>query len=68
MEGPIMGNDDEFIPNPMARYRQLLFAALKLCQALMTSLGVENLDAGNQVMCCDLFVQYSSLCLPVGYY
>ncbi|XP_062596408.1 nuclear pore complex protein Nup205-like [Saccostrea cucullata] len=34
----------------MARYRQLLFAALKFCQAMLTSLGIENQDCGNQVM------------------
>ncbi|KAK3096434.1 hypothetical protein FSP39_000076 [Pinctada imbricata] len=49
-ENTILTDDDEFIPSPMARYRQLLFAGLKLCQALMTSLGVENQDAGNQVL------------------
>ena len=42
-------SDDEFIPSPMARYRQLLFACLKLCLAILTSCGIENQDAGNQV-------------------
>ncbi|XP_063402892.1 nuclear pore complex protein Nup205-like [Mytilus trossulus] len=41
---------DEFIPSPMARYRLLLFACLKLCLAILTSCGIENQDAGNQVL------------------
>ncbi|XP_046581767.1 nuclear pore complex protein Nup205-like [Haliotis rubra] len=41
---------DEFIPSPMARYRILLFAALNLCLAILTSLGLENKDVAAQVM------------------
>ncbi|OWF55575.1 nuclear pore complex protein Nup205-like [Mizuhopecten yessoensis] len=41
---------EEFIPSPMARYQHVLFASLKLCLALLTSLGIENQDAGNQVL------------------
>ena len=40
---------DGFEPSPLARYRQLLFACLKLCLAILTSCGIENQDAGNQV-------------------
>ncbi|XP_062622239.1 nuclear pore complex protein Nup205-like isoform X2 [Saccostrea cucullata] len=42
--------EEDFLPSPMARYRQLLFAALKFCLAMLTSLGIENQDCGNQVM------------------
>ncbi|XP_064596049.1 nuclear pore complex protein Nup205-like [Liolophura sinensis] len=42
--------DDDFIPSPMARYRQLLSSALKLCLAILTSLGIENKDSGSQVL------------------
>ncbi|XP_021353761.1 uncharacterized protein LOC110450526 [Mizuhopecten yessoensis] len=38
---------EEVIPSPMARYEHVLFASLKLCLALHTSLGIENQDAGN---------------------
>nr|XP_022290304.1 nuclear pore complex protein Nup205-like [Crassostrea virginica] len=41
---------EDFLPSPMARYRQLLFASLKFCLAILTSLGIENQDCGNQVM------------------
>ncbi|KAL5010671.1 hypothetical protein ScPMuIL_012976 [Solemya velum] len=41
---------DGFIPTSLARYQHLLFASLKLCLAVLTSLGIENRDAGNQVM------------------
>ncbi len=40
---------DEFIPSPMTRYRILLFAALKLSSAILTSLGLENKDVAAQV-------------------
>ena len=40
---------EDFLPSPMARYRQLLFASLKFCLAILTSLGIENQDCGNQV-------------------
>ncbi|XP_064627986.1 nuclear pore complex protein Nup205-like [Lineus longissimus] len=39
-----------FLPTILARYRQLLFPALQLCLSIMTSLGVENRDAANQVL------------------
>ncbi|XP_062591569.1 nuclear pore complex protein Nup205-like, partial [Saccostrea cucullata] len=42
--------EEDFLPSSMARYRQLLFAALKFCLAMLTSLGIENQDCGNQVM------------------
>ncbi|XP_025098310.1 nuclear pore complex protein Nup205-like isoform X3 [Pomacea canaliculata] len=42
--------DDSFIPDPLARYRLILWAALRLCLALLTSLGVENKEAASQVM------------------
>ncbi|XP_056015581.1 nuclear pore complex protein Nup205-like isoform X3 [Ostrea edulis] len=42
--------EEDFLPSPMARYRQLLFSALKFCLAMLTSLGIENQDCGNQVM------------------
>lgn len=32
------------------RYRQLLFPALRLCLAVLTSLGIENMSASNQVL------------------
>lgn len=41
--------DEDFLPSPMSRYRQLLFASLKFCLAILTSLGIENQDCGNQV-------------------
>lgn len=41
--------DEDFLPSPMSRYRQLLFASLKFCLAVLTSLGIENQDCGNQV-------------------
>lgn len=41
--------DDSFIPDPLARYRLILWAALRLCLALLTSLGVENKEAASQV-------------------
>lgn len=42
--------DEDFLPSPMSRYRQLLFASLKFCLAILTSLGIENQDCGNQVL------------------
>ncbi|XP_062604334.1 nuclear pore complex protein Nup205-like [Saccostrea cucullata] len=42
--------EEDFTSSPMARYHQLLFAALKFCLAMLTSLGIENQDCGNQVM------------------
>ncbi|KAL3882663.1 hypothetical protein ACJMK2_028981 [Sinanodonta woodiana] len=42
--------DDEFLPDIMSRYRRLLLATLKLCLAILTSLGIENVEAGMKVM------------------
>ena len=47
---PLYQVEDEFLPDPISRYRHLLFAALKFCLAVLTSLGVENTEAGIQVM------------------
>lgn len=41
--------DDGFVPDPLARYRLLLSAALRLCLAILTSLGIENKEAAAQV-------------------
>ena len=46
---PVYQVEDEFLPDPISRYRHLLFAALKFCLAVLTSLGVENTEAGLQV-------------------
>ena len=66
-----------FIPSVMQRYRQLLFPVLKLCLAVLTSLGVENKTATHQVCwsperfhvkqmyhcrcSCDVFIAFSIL-------
>ncbi|XP_077999885.1 nuclear pore complex protein Nup205-like [Glandiceps talaboti] len=51
MGGPLGDVDTEgFVPSVMARYRQLLFPALKLTRAIMTSLGTRHRDAASQVM------------------
>ncbi|XP_002740701.1 nuclear pore complex protein Nup205 [Saccoglossus kowalevskii] len=42
--------DHSFVPSLMARYRQLLFPALKLAIAIMTSLGIQHREAANQVL------------------
>ncbi|KAK7106896.1 nuclear pore complex protein Nup205-like [Littorina saxatilis] len=42
--------EDGFVPDPLARYRLLLSAALRLCLALLTALGMENKEAAAQVM------------------
>ena len=41
--------DSSFIPTVMSRYRQLLLPALKLCLAVLTSLGIENRTASYHV-------------------
>jgi hypothetical protein len=41
--------EEGFVPDPMARYRLLLSAALRLCLAVLTSLGLENKEAAAQV-------------------
>ena len=41
--------EDGFVPDPLARYRLLLSAALRLCLAILTSLGIENKEAAAQV-------------------
>ncbi|KAK7476364.1 hypothetical protein BaRGS_00032364 [Batillaria attramentaria] len=47
---PVGMEADNFIPDPLARYRLVLSAALKLCLAVLTSLGMENKEAASQVM------------------
>ncbi|KAL4232887.1 hypothetical protein ACF0H5_007574 [Mactra antiquata] len=42
--------NDTFLPDPVSRYQHLLFTSLKFCLALLTSLGIENRECGNQVM------------------
>ncbi|XP_078583598.1 nuclear pore complex protein Nup205-like isoform X1 [Branchiostoma floridae x Branchiostoma japonicum] len=39
-----------FVPTVSDRYRQMLLPALKLCLAIMTSLGPQHRDATNQVL------------------
>ncbi|XP_045195259.2 nuclear pore complex protein Nup205-like [Mercenaria mercenaria] len=46
----VYGSNDAFLPDPVSRYRHLLFTSLRFCLALLTSLGVENREAGIQVM------------------
>jgi hypothetical protein len=41
--------EEGFVPDPMARYCLLLSAALRLCLAVLTSLGLENKEAAAQV-------------------
>ncbi|KAJ8314739.1 hypothetical protein KUTeg_006889 [Tegillarca granosa] len=43
-------DEEDFIPSSVSRYRHLLFASLKLCLAILTSLGIENMDAGNKIL------------------
>ena len=41
---------DSAVPSPLQRYHQILFPALRLCQALLSSLGGRaNLSASAQV-------------------
>ena len=42
-------DDDDLLPGPLARYRQLLFVVLKFCLALLASLGGDNKEAATQV-------------------
>ncbi|XP_070580305.1 nuclear pore complex protein Nup205-like [Ptychodera flava] len=42
------GDIESFVPSIMARYRQLLFPALKVSLAIMTSLGIQHLEAAGQ--------------------
>ncbi|KAL8613661.1 hypothetical protein ACOMHN_029753 [Nucella lapillus] len=44
------GEEEEFVPDPLARYRLVLSASLKLCLAILTSLGLHNKEAAAQVM------------------
>ena len=48
----VASSDEEgdLMPSPLARYRQLLFGVLRLCLALLTSLGGDNKEAATQVM------------------
>ncbi|XP_033102050.1 nuclear pore complex protein Nup205-like isoform X2 [Anneissia japonica] len=41
---------DAFIPTVLHRYRQLLFPVLRLCVAIMTSLGGQHKEAANQIL------------------
>ena len=40
---------DSFLPDVMSRYRQLLFPVLRLCMAVLTSLGSQHKEAASQV-------------------
>jgi nuclear pore complex protein Nup205 len=44
-----MDTDLFLIPTPLARYHQILFPALRICQALIASLGSQNRSATAQV-------------------
>nr|XP_054774519.1 nuclear pore complex protein Nup205-like [Lytechinus pictus] len=41
---------DSFLPDVMSRYHQLLFPVLRLCTAILTSLGSQHKEATNQVL------------------
>ncbi|XP_038064864.1 nuclear pore complex protein Nup205-like [Patiria miniata] len=41
---------ESFIPSVMQRYRQLLFPMLRLCMAILTSLGSQHKEAATQVL------------------
>ena len=43
-------DDQTFIPSPLQRYYQILFPALRLCQALLASLGSGNRSVTAQVL------------------
>ena len=43
------GEEEPFVPSPLARYHQILFPALRLCQALLAALGGANRSATAQV-------------------
>lgn len=45
-----MNEADQLIPSPLSRYQQIIFPVLKLCQAIMASLGSENRSAAAQVL------------------
>ena len=45
----VVGEEESLIPSPLARYHQILFPALRLCQALLSSLGAANRSASSQV-------------------
>ena len=47
---PSYSMDTSFLPDPASRYRHLLFTTLRFCLAVLTSLGVENMEAGTQVI------------------
>jgi len=42
--------DETLIPSALSRYQQIIFPVLKLCQAIMASLGSENRSAATQVL------------------
>ncbi|XP_052238587.1 LOW QUALITY PROTEIN: nuclear pore complex protein Nup205-like [Dreissena polymorpha] len=46
----VYNTEDDFLPDPVSRYRHLLFTSLRFCLAILTSLGSENREAGTQVM------------------
>ena len=45
----VYNTEDDFLPDPVSRYRHLLFTSLRFCLAILTSLGSENREAGTQV-------------------
>jgi nuclear pore complex protein Nup205 len=49
-EAMMESNDTEVIPSALSRYQQIVFPALKLCEAIMASLGSENRSAASQVL------------------
>ena len=42
---------DSFVPSVIERYRQLLMPALKVVQAILTSLGSQHKEASVKVIC-----------------
>ncbi|KAJ8032392.1 hypothetical protein HOLleu_25907 [Holothuria leucospilota] len=51
--------EESFVPTVMSRYRQLFFPVLRLCQAVLTSLGSQHNDAVLQVL--NLIVSHSDV-------
>ena len=45
----ILSLDEDIAPSPLARYHRLLFAVLKLCLAIISSVGVENSNIAKEV-------------------
>lgn len=46
----ILSLDEDIAPSPFARYRRLLFAVLKLCLAIISSVGVENSNIAKEIL------------------